>query len=47
MLACEIGYDQGEEVRRLFAEHGFTRLRLIRDLAGRDRVVTGIKPMEN
>lgn len=44
MLLAEIGAEQGEAVRALFAENGFSGIRVIRDLAGRDRVVTGIRP---
>ena len=41
MLLCEIGYDQGESVRTLFTRGGFDGVCVIRDLAGRDRVVMG------
>ncbi len=40
-LAVEHGYDQGEAVRALFAEDGFSDIRAARDLAGIPRVVTG------
>ena len=43
MLLCEIGYDQGEAVRTLFLGGGFEEVRVIKDLAGRDRVVMGIR----
>ena len=33
----EIGYDQGDDLRRLAAKHGFD-CRIIRDLGGCDRV---------
>lgn len=33
----EIGFDQGEDLRRLAAEHGFT-CQILRDLGGQDRV---------
>ena len=46
MLLAEIGAEQGEAVRELFAENGFSGIRVIRDLAGRDRVVTGIRPQD-
>ena len=39
----EIGYDQGEEVRDILLNEGFSDVRIIKDLAGLDRVVTGIK----
>lgn len=38
----EIGYDQGEAVRQLFAETGFRNIEVIRDYSGNDRVVSGI-----
>ncbi len=41
ILAFEIGYDQGEAVSALMAANGFRNIRCIRDLSGRDRVVTG------
>jgi len=41
MLAVEIGYDQGDAVRRLFAAADFTAIEVQRDLGGRDRVVSG------
>ncbi len=37
----EIGWDQGEAVRRILAEAGFQNLRVLPDLAGKDRMVTG------
>lgn len=40
----EIGYDQGEAVRRLLREHGFTEIQVIQDLAGKDRVVRAVYP---
>ncbi len=42
-LAMEIGEGQGEAARRILAEHGFGEIRTIRDLAGKDRVVFGVK----
>ena len=41
-LCFEIGYDQGEAVSGLMREHGFKEVRVIKDLAGNDRVVTGM-----
>lgn len=43
-LALEIGWDQGEPVRRIFEEAGFQAVAVHRDYAGRDRVVTGRRP---
>ena len=41
-LCFEIGYDQGDEVRELMETHGFADVQVLKDLAGLDRVVTGI-----
>ena len=41
LLAFEIGYDQGEEVSNLMKEAGFYNIKLVKDLAGLDRVVLG------
>ena len=41
MLIMEIGYDQAEEVSGLLENNNFTDIRVIRDLAGLDRVVCG------
>ena len=38
----EIGYDQGEAVCALLRENGFSGVRCVKDLAGLDRVVTGV-----
>lgn len=40
-LMFEIGYDQGEAVSSLMKQAGYEDVRVIRDLAGLDRVVTG------
>lgn len=40
-LAFEIGYDQGEEVSCLMKENGFKKVKVIKDLADKDRVVKG------
>lgn len=39
----EIGFDQGEEVKGLLQENGFTEVEILKDLAGLDRVVYGGK----
>lgn len=44
MLAVEIGAEQGDQVRRLFEEAGFSQIAVGRDLAGLERVVSGIWP---
>ena len=41
-LLFEIGYDQGEDVSELMKQTGFKDVRVIKDLAGNDRVVTGV-----
>jgi release factor glutamine methyltransferase len=42
-FAVEIGYDQGAAVHRMFSLPDFRDVRVVRDLADRDRVVTGVK----
>lgn len=44
LLALEIGWDQGEAARAILNEHGFARVELARDLASRERVVSGYGP---
>lgn len=41
ILAFEIGHDQGEEVKILMEETDYKNVRVIKDLAGHDRVVIG------
>jgi release factor glutamine methyltransferase len=40
-LMFEIGYDQGEAVSKMMKSSGYTEIRVIKDLAGLDRVVIG------
>ena len=40
-LIMEIGYDQAEDVTKLLQSNNFTDIKVIRDLAGLDRVVCG------
>lgn len=40
-LMVEHGYDQGEAVRRLFDQNGFSAVQTLPDLAGLDRVTIG------
>ena len=40
-LFFEIGYDQGEDLRNILQQQGFSEIRVIQDLAGLDRVVCG------
>ncbi len=44
LLALEVGWDQGEAAQAILTEHGFARVELARDLAGRERVVSGYGP---
>ena len=37
----EIGWDQGESVSELLREQGFSDVKVVKDLAGLDRVVEG------
>ncbi len=41
IIAFEIGYDQAEAVAKLLEERGFTQIKVVKDLAGKDRVVIG------
>ena len=41
MLFFEIGYDQGETVKKLMEQAGYLEVHVIRDYAGLDRVVAG------
>lgn len=41
ILAFEIGYDQGMQVKKLMEENNFIQINVIKDLAGLDRVVIG------
>ena len=43
ILAFEIGHNQGEEVKELLIKQGFSNVKIIKDLPGKDRVVVGIK----
>jgi release factor glutamine methyltransferase len=42
-LLCEMGYAQGDAVRALFVDAGFTQVEVIQDINRKDRVVSGIK----
>lgn len=43
LLAYEIGYLQGADVCDILKQEGFYNIKLIQDLAGKDRVVIGMK----
>ena len=45
MLLFETGFDQGDEVRCLMEEHGYTDVTVVKDLAGNNRVVRGRRPI--
>lgn len=42
MLIVEIGYDQSQEVEKMMIENGFGLVKTVKDLAGLDRVVSGV-----
>lgn len=46
-IYLEIGYDQGEQVSGLLREKGFVQVEVHRDLAGKDRVVSGKMPFNS
>ena len=47
VFAVEIGYDQSAAVEALFRDTGAFNVQTVKDLADRDRVVTGVKnPLE-
>ena len=41
-IAFEIGYNQGEAVKKIFVENGYPNVTIAKDLAGFDRVVIGM-----
>ena len=41
IIAFEIGYDQAAAVKELLVKKGFEQIEVIKDLAGKDRVVIG------
>lgn len=43
LCAVEIGFDQGEQVYRLFGEAGLVNCRVVKDYGGNDRVVLGYR----
>lgn len=44
VIYLEIGYDQGASVSGLLGEAGFDKVRVVKDLPGKDRVVCGVWP---
>ena len=45
-LVFEIGYDQGDDVRRIVQQAGFSGVQILKDLENRDRVVIGKRSTE-
>ena len=43
LMAVEVGYDQAEKVKALFAENGLTGIKGFKDLNGHERVIAGWK----
>ena len=43
-LMIEHGFEQGLQIRKLFEQAGFIDVKILKDLAGLDRVTMGIKP---
>lgn len=41
LLAIEHGHDQGQAVREIFAHHGFSNVKTVKDYGGNDRVTLG------
>ena len=46
-ILVEIGEDEGREVSGLFSENGFDEVRIVKDMAGLDRVVSARRKEEN
>ena len=46
LLAFEIGYNQGEEIKQLLECGKFENIRVIKDLGGRDRVVLAVQQLK-
>lgn len=42
-IALEIGFDQGEDLKKQLRHHGFGAIEIIKDLSGNDRVATARK----
>lgn len=41
MLIYEIGYDQGNDIREILLEQGFSNISILKDFQGHDRVIIG------
>ncbi len=44
-IFMEIGFDQGEDVKKLFEEAGLNEVEVIKDYSGNDRIVAGVRPI--
>ncbi len=42
LLALEHGHDQGDNVRRIFAQNGFSEVQTLQDYGGNDRITLGV-----
>lgn len=42
-LIYEVGYTQANDVAKIMLENGFSNIKIVKDLAGKDRVVCGIR----
>ena len=42
MIIFEIGYDQSQEVEKMLKNNNFKKIKTLKDLSGRDRVISGI-----
>ena len=42
-----IGWDQGVKLMQLMQDGGYTGIRILKDLAGLDRVAVGQKPLSS
>ncbi len=43
MVILEIGFDQGESVKRMLKDEDFKNIKILKDLQGLDRIVLGFK----
>lgn len=43
ILAYEIGHDQADEIQEIMLYNGYKNIRVVKDLAGMDRVIVGVK----
>ncbi len=42
MIIFEIGYDQSQEVEKMLKNNNFKNIKILKDLSGRDRVISGV-----